>query len=792
MILFCCIVYSPAQSRAETSLLTFNEKYPQEKIHLSLLKDKFIAGENLWFKSYVFDGYSLSRLSTNLYLELYDSSKKIVTKKMFPLINAEGSGNIFLPEDLQEGIYYLRAYTTWMTNFSEDFQYLQEIQVYNPDSPQKLKLKENADWTVKIHPESGSFISGIPTKLAVRINSEGHFPGKLTGYVAEMQNPDQKLVDFINMDSNVGILNITPEAGKKYKLFAEDSNGNKKTFDIPEVMPSGIHLKVASKAEAVEFQILTKNPAAGSGYYTVLGTIGSQVVYRAKFNSLPSQKLSIPTSSLINGVLQLTVFDDQENVLAKRLAFVQPQKLELIKPEFATKSFNTTARGNNSFSFKKTPENINYSVLIVNDDQPGTEHINSMLSSLWLTGDFGSKIDRPAQYFDEQRNPEALDALMISEQWKRFDWAQMTAGNFPQITKVPEFYLSYNGKIFIGGKPAPNTDVTLFFTQKNHGIRTINAKSDANGFFVLSQLAFEDSVKFSYEVDTKQPKDRVQVYLQPNFGFQPFRKQLPSNAYTLVSRSQTAELSRDEAVLVSTKKNQKIFDEKIFEIEEVKIRAQKKDLTAKLNKELSSSLFRSQNEDVFDFINDNTSSLGSTDIMQWLQGRVSGLSLQSRNGDYSATYRGSPVNFFIDEIPVFSQQVSSMNATDVAMIKVLKNSYAISRNGSLAAIVIYTKRGNHGRSSDEFGKSAGLKQVSLAGYAKEETFPNISYRPELNTVITTDIRNVLYWNPDVPSAANPPVDLNFYNNDTPDKRHLLITGFDNNSGIPVYYSEDIK
>ena len=81
--------YAHAQNKAETALQKFGENYPQEKIHLLLNKDHYVAGENLWFKSFVFDGYNRSDISTSLFVELYDSSKKLLDKKMIPLLKGE-------------------------------------------------------------------------------------------------------------------------------------------------------------------------------------------------------------------------------------------------------------------------------------------------------------------------------------------------------------------------------------------------------------------------------------------------------------------------------------------------------------------------------------------------------------------------------------------------------------------------------------------------------------------------------------------------------------------------------
>lgn len=120
-----------SQNKAEDALLKFEKDYPQEKVHLIFNKDHYVAGENIWFKSFVFDGYNRSKISTSLFVEIYDRNKKLIDKKMIPLLNGEGSGSFSLSKTLQEDVFFVRAYTTWMTNFSEDFNYLQPITILN-------------------------------------------------------------------------------------------------------------------------------------------------------------------------------------------------------------------------------------------------------------------------------------------------------------------------------------------------------------------------------------------------------------------------------------------------------------------------------------------------------------------------------------------------------------------------------------------------------------------------------------------------------------------------------------
>ena len=53
----------------------------------------------MWFKAFVFDGYNRSAISSSLFVELYDSNKNIIAKKVFPINNGEGNGSLSLSEN---------------------------------------------------------------------------------------------------------------------------------------------------------------------------------------------------------------------------------------------------------------------------------------------------------------------------------------------------------------------------------------------------------------------------------------------------------------------------------------------------------------------------------------------------------------------------------------------------------------------------------------------------------------------------------------------------------------------
>ncbi|WP_404986449.1 hypothetical protein ACI513_04995 [Chryseobacterium sp. M5] len=779
-----------SQNKAEEALKKFEENYPQEKIHLLLSKKNYVAGENLWFTSFIFDGYSPSTISTNVFVELYDQNKKQISKKIYPLINGKGSGSISLPANLKEDVYYIRAYTTWMGNFSDDFNEIMPITVYNPLSPEKLIKNTSAPWTAAIFPESGTFIDGINTKFAVRLQSKGETPTNWNGFITETQNPQTKLVAFKGFDQNTGSFSFTPTIGKKYQLIVEDDKGIKQTVNLPEVVSSGVNLQVQSQSDAIKFVLKGKNIDQNSKY-KIIGTINNQLVYKANVSNISDRVYSIPTNQLVNGILNFTVFDESENIVAQRLCFVQPQSLKLKQPSLKDISLSSESRAKNSFNITNNTSISKYIVSILDNESENPEDENSLLSTLWLTGDLSSKIYYPAQYFSKNRNNDALDALLISEKWSRFNWQTIMSGNFPVIKYKPESYLSYKGKAVNLGKPVSETEINLIFNTPDQGIKYNLIKTDKEGMFALNNLIFEDSMPFYYQINgEKASKSSTKIYLQPAFAFLPLKNNLPSNNYTLTQRNlnDTPPLEIERAV--TNKVSQAFFKEKETIIEEVKIKAQKKDLTKKLNNELSSPVFKTVDEIVFDLVNDHQGAQFSPNIFQYLQGRVPGVQIQMQGNQYSVSNRNGSMTLYLDEVRVDESQIATLLVSNIAMIKVMRGNFAGNSGGNGGAIAIYTRRGVSGSTIDP-SLPSNLIESKINGYDKEVPFNNEIYAEESARSVPEDKRSILYWNPYLESKSGEFTTVKWYNNDDAKNFRVMIIGFDENNDL-LYYNEVLK
>lgn len=782
-----------AQNNIDKAIQQFAEKYPQEKIYLLYDKGVYVAGDNLFFKAFVFDGFNRSKVSTNLNVELYNSSKVLIKQQMIPLFEGEGNGSFTLTDSLAEGVYYIRAYTQWMLNFDERYQYVQSIPVYNITSKKKLVKDTLAQWTAEAFPESGTFVEGITTKVGVRLKSDGVLPESWNGYVFEESKPAEKITTFSSLDRNVGMFFLVPEKNKKYKAVIQDNKGRKSTISLPAPVSSGVSLQVNSTPKSVFFSIRFKDVPAENSEYTIVGTINNILVYRAKIkNDANGAASSIPVDKLINGILQLTLFDKNENAVAQRLCFISPTELTLNEPSFAKIYLSKTTRGLNGFEILPDTSYQNYSVLVMDGATPNRFEEENLLSTFWLTGDLPGKVHAPAKYLGYDADSDALDVFMMTEKWQRFNWASILKGEFPEIKYKPTPYIGYSATVLGSGATTTKETINLIFYYKDSTTQLVQAETDNKGSFELNNLMFEDAVKVYYQINNRKGSSKdVKITFEPHNKFVDYKGNFPAAGYLLVNRTGKDQLPAEAERGLQTRNNFSQTEQKYKELVEVKVTAQKKNATQQLNEQLSSGMFRSMNETVFDFVNDNQTAITATSVLQWLQGRAAGVQIQMQGADYVATIRGSRAQLYLNEMAVDASTINTTPMSDIAMVKIIRGPMlGGAGGGGGGSILVYTRRGDSQKSTKTSPPS--LNYSTLFGYTPPQNFLEPDYKDPVFKGIAKDTRDVLVWKPYLPIENNKPISIRFYNNDNAGTIRVVIIGFSKEDDIPMFYNETLK
>ena len=490
------------------NIYAFNQAYPQEKVYLHLDNRSYFIGDTLWFKAYVVNATTLrlTDVSKVLYVELLnDKGVEMETKKL-RMENGQCTGHFILKDSYYTGYYEVRAYTRNMVNFGNekltlfDFmdkyeressllsekkaqqslipdinhclfsrtvpvysrpdtagQYKREFEYYPihtklaiPDETDP-KLRKD-DLEVRFYPEGGYLVVGVPSVVAIEANDQWGREKKVTG---TLLYKDKQIGSFTTGHRGRALVQVTPESDKPIKAQVE-YKGKVYTYELPAALDEGDVLNMKPTADYAGYEVmLHASPSQPDellgwslqcrGALTAFDTItlGNGNRIRMRLNK----------EVLRPGVNQFTLFNADGHVLADRLFFVQPPTtaptLHVELPTDSLRPFEEvgvdmqiqTSWGGGTRGF------LSVSITDADEDAP-TFDKGDIRTKLLLTSDLKGFIKDVDSYFAHptMRAMHAdIDLLMLTQGWRRYEWATMAEG-----TKVKPHYTPEKGYVIDG------------------------------------------------------------------------------------------------------------------------------------------------------------------------------------------------------------------------------------------------------------------------------------------------------------------------------------------------------
>jgi len=257
----------------------FDSRNFKEELFVRTDRDIYITGEQVWFKIYKIAGLTQSpcNISKVVYIELLDKNNFPLKQLKIKADNSSASSVFILPDNLSSGNYIIRAYTSWMQNFSPDKFFYGTISVINPfESIDHLKLPESA---MKAD-SGGPVINSVGQSFT--LNSHQTNARNQINYVVILEKAQH---------STRGSLNL--------KISAKDSNG------IP--VESDLSVSVTKSA------LIRTSSTPGFSFYGNKNTSGrtAQREYLAELKG-----------HLINGHIRLKTTDEPLKNIDISLSFV--------------------------------------------------------------------------------------------------------------------------------------------------------------------------------------------------------------------------------------------------------------------------------------------------------------------------------------------------------------------------------------------------------------------------------------------------------------------------------------
>ena len=504
----------------DSLLIKLATDYSQEKMYLHFDRPIYNPGETIWFKAYLFTENNPSAKSKTLYTELLDARGNIIQRKSSPIFLSSAASSFDVPLTINSGVVYVRAYTTWMLNFDPSFLYTQAIPLTNingkktnitsPDSSSFIPARQMPVFYLQFFPEGGDLVQGVQSRVAFKATNATGIPINVSGNIATVRG--KKITSFTSAHDGMGTFLLQPESNEQYKALWKDPAGKEHETILPAIKPSGVVLELNNRKNEIEFKVKRTGGASSPYLFVyVIAQTGLQQIYKAKANLSKSLVISsvIPVTGFPAGILQLTLFNPDNQPIAERLVFINKANDSFIT------NVNTTLtdmgkRKKNVIQIEM-PDTLlcNLSVAVTDADLTATPTNDNIFSRVLLTDDIPGYINNPAYYFssNEDSISNHLDLIMMTNGWRRFKWKDMLAGKWPTIRYPPDNYLSIEGMVSgLKEKQLLNKELNVIVTLKNNNKQFVNTKVQKDGSFIIPEFLFYDTARFYYQFNNDKNK----------------------------------------------------------------------------------------------------------------------------------------------------------------------------------------------------------------------------------------------------------------------------------------------
>jgi hypothetical protein len=763
----------------------FRTNYSQQKINLHIDKDSYMAGEEIWIKSYLVNAFSFmpDSVSKEIYVELIDWNNKPVQRIILRNKKGFSTGSLLINDTLSDGNYQLRAYTNWMRNFDNDFYYYKTIKINNPDFENVVTSRRINDfkkfnkkyeemvtgYQVTFFPEGGDLVSGFQSKVAFKAENKLGNGIDITGSLYSENG--EKIIDFQSTRLGMGFFSFVPKFGVRYyaSVFFNNSKKDLK-FELPEVLENGISMTADPHSpQYIRVNIRSNRPISANiaeNEIILAGQARGNVLYVSK-GELKDKSIEVLIRKELfpAGIVQLTVFDSKLEPACERLVFVNSDK------EINANTLNVAKQvnGNNSkYSLKLTqkdgtPAIGNLSISVCEAAPDGNlSHKTNILTQLLLTSDLKGRIENPSYYFTEAKGTkENLDLVMLTHGWRRFVWNDVLNDKFPKIQHQPSLGITIEGKLTreLLKNPIANGSVKLTVLSSYNDIYQVS--TDSKGKFIFANLDYDNLVDVKIEALSSSGGKG---------GYLRIADSIPKiDGFTDVELQHI--VYPEDKIKANNKR------------ERIAYRAINK------NKPVDSENKVTRLHDSPDeVVNVGEEASNYADILQYMQGRVPGVNINGNRviirGNKTFISNSDPL-FLLDGIAIDISALSYIEPGSIATIEVLKgaNAAVYGSRSANGVIAFYSRK-------LDFIKK-GVMDFEMKGYHKVKEFyvpayDSWKYKPQEIKVPRT-----LFWAPEVITNKNGEAVIEFENSFRNENTFVTIEGI-TKSGELIYYQDSVK
>lgn len=593
-----------------------------------------------------------------------------------------------------------------------------------------------ANYDVSFLPEGGNLLEGVLCKVAFKAMNSLGLGENIEGEVVDEK--DSLITAFQSLHRGMGSFSFIPANGKSYKARCRNASGMEKQFFLPQAHKDSYALKITEQKDKIYVSVLHSATTHKQDSLILLVHQRGLPKYAQPWDY--SRPFILFTSDcFISGPVHVLLLNTKGKIISERLLFINNND-KAVGKVFPDKE-KYAARDKITLNLTVTDIHGNLlegdcSIAVTNNADVRPDSCVTILSNLLLTSELKGFIEDPNWYFRGDQTKEkrgALDVLMLTQGWRRYDIQSVVEGNFhlPQI--LPEENMSIQGKVITRVLRKPVSESFVRIASPDAGM-VEEVMTNEEGRFILRGFEFPDTTKYLVTAYNQKGKDRVVLSIDPE-RFPDITLSYPGSvADRKILPVGMGYLTRADTRTIYETGIRNIFMDEVV-------------ITASMKK---------ANNTIYQTGADRTVSeeeilKSSAQDIRTLLSQTSGL-LCTTQGVF---YTGKPATIVVDEVVIndevyINQILNLFNKDDIEQIDIIKGFKTLGYPGGngYALIAITTKRGGSGFQADQTATNMG--QERLLGYQRPLEF----YSPRYETIqekenTNPDLRTTIYWKPDI-------------------------------------------
>lgn len=222
-----------------------------ESVYIQTNNDALITGETLYYQLYCLNpnNFKPSEISKIAHINLLSIDNKVIIEQKLTLKNGVSNGDIFIPSNLNSGLYKLVGYTNWSLNKNDYKYFIKDITIVNPFQTETKDLIAKSIAETK-NLESNSTGKETLSKGALVSDKKNYSQRELVSI--KVNSPDQLsngnyAVSIKRVDAFASNKTDNSIAFSKINSASEISSSTKSVMILPELRGEIISGEIKSK-----------------------------------------------------------------------------------------------------------------------------------------------------------------------------------------------------------------------------------------------------------------------------------------------------------------------------------------------------------------------------------------------------------------------------------------------------------------------------------------------------------------------------------------------------------------